>query len=77
MKPTQYFRSKEELTAFAKSFAKSHPQNWFVRTTLECNHKVNERRKSVILISGERIVQRLIICNTCKSFNVELKSDNV
>ena len=74
MKPTQYFRNKSELSAFAKNFRALHPQNWFLRTTLECDHRVNERRQSIILISDEKIVQRLTICNTCKKANVELKT---
>lgn len=65
MKPTIYFSKKSEMTAFAKTFAKEHVANWFLRTTLECDHKVNERRKSIVLISGETIVRRLTICGTC------------
>jgi hypothetical protein len=77
MKPTKYFSTKSALTDFAKTFAKSHPQNWFLRTTLECAHKVNERRKSIILISDEKIVQRLTICGTCKNANVEPQNKTV
>ena len=71
MKPTQYVAKKLELTHFAEMFRASHPKNWYLRTTLECDHRVNERRKSVVLISGETIVQRIIICGTCKKANVE------
>ncbi len=65
MKVTQFFKSKSALTSAAKAHAKSQPGNWFIRTTLECNHRVRERRKAVILVTGETIVQRLILCNTC------------
>lgn len=71
MKPTQYFSTKAELTDFARAFRALHPQNWYLRTTLECDHRVNERRQSIVLISDEKVVQRLIICNTCKKANVE------
>jgi hypothetical protein len=73
MIPTKYFSTKSELTDFAKAFRAMHPLNWFLRTTLECDHKVNERRKSIILIADEKIVQRLTICGTCKNANVEPK----
>ncbi len=66
MKPTQYVSRKSELTAIAKAFAKEHPKNWYIKTTLECDHKVNERRKGVFLVTGEKLVQRLIVCATCK-----------
>ena len=71
MKPTQYFRNKSEITNFAKAFRTLHPLNWYVRTTLECDHRVNERRKAIVLISDEKVVQRIIVCNTCKKANVE------
>lgn len=74
MKPTRYFATKSELSDFAKAFRVLHPQNWYLRTTLECGHRVNERRKSIILISDEKIVQRLVICNTCKMANQEPKT---
>lgn len=73
MKPTLYFATKLELTNFAKAFRGLHPQNWFLRTTLECDHRVNERRKAIVLISDEKVVQRIIVCATCKNANVEPK----
>lgn len=66
MKPTIYVANKAKLTELAKLFAKEHPANWYLRTTLECDHKVNEKRKAVVLISNETLVQRLIVCATCK-----------
>lgn len=74
MKPTQFLAKKSELTAFAKAFRLLHPKNWYLRTTLECNHRVNERRKSIVLISDEKVVQRLILCGICKKANVEPKN---
>lgn len=76
MRPTIYFARKSEMTDFAKEFAKSHPENWYLRTTLECDHKVNEKRKAAILISGEKLVQRLIVCGTCKPKKEENGSRN-
>tara|TARA_R110002126_G_scaffold78629_1_gene195643 strand:+ start:19464 stop:19688 length:225 start_codon:yes stop_codon:yes gene_type:complete len=66
MKPTQYVSRKSEMTDIAKSFAKKHPENWYIKTTLECDHKVNERRKGVFLVTAEKLVQRVIVCGTCK-----------
>ncbi len=66
---TKYFRTKAEITNFANNFRTLHPLNWFVRTTLECDHRVNERRKAIVLISDEKVVQRIIVCNTCKKAN--------
>jgi hypothetical protein len=65
MRPTIYFSSKSEMTDFAKEFAKYEPGNWFLRTTLECDHRVRENRKAIVLISGEKVVRRLIYCATC------------
>lgn len=65
MRPTIYVNTKLELTETAKAFAKEHPNNWYLRTTLECDHKVNEKRKAVVLITGEKLVRRLIVCQTC------------
>lgn len=65
MKPTKFFRSKAEMTAFAKQFAEK-VNCWYLRTTLHCNHDVIGKRKAIILVEKETIVQRLIQCNTCK-----------
>lgn len=63
-----FFTKKSEMTAFAKAFTRYNAGNWFLRTTLPCNHRVRERRKAIILITGETIVRRLVICSTCKEF---------
>lgn len=65
MKPTKFFKSKATMTAFAKQFAKN-ANSWFLRTTLHCNHDVIGKRKAIVLVKDETIVQRLIQCNTCK-----------
>ncbi len=65
MKATKYFRTKEAMTQFAKNFKSMHPLNWYIRTTLECDHAVIEKRKAIVLIEKERVVQRLIYCNIC------------
>ncbi len=77
MLATKYFRTKAEITAFAKAFSALHPLNWFVRTTLECDHRVNERRKAIVLISDEKVVQRIIVCNTCKKANVSPQNEKL
>lgn len=77
MKPTKYFATKSELTDFAKTFRTFHPLNWYIRTTLECDHRVNEHRQAIVLINDEKLVQRLIVCNICKKANnVEPLKDN-
>lgn len=65
MKATKYFRTKEALTQFAKNFKSMHPLNWYIRTTLECDHAVIEKRKAIVLIAHERVVQRLVYCKIC------------
>lgn len=65
MKATKYFRTKETMTQFAKSFKAAHPLNWFIRTTLECDHAVIEKRKAIVLVAHEKVEQRLIYCRIC------------
>lgn len=66
MKPTKFFSQKSAMTDFAKAFKAEHHLNWYVRTTMECNHKVIEKRKAIILMNEEKAVQRLVYCGTCK-----------
>lgn len=66
MKPTKYFSQKSAMTDFAKAFRAEAPLNWYVRTTLECNHRVVEKRKAIILMNEEKAVQRLVCCGICK-----------
>lgn len=64
MRPTKYFKNATEMTAFAKDFASVQP-NWYLRTTLQCDHVLNEKRKAIVLISKESLVRSLIVCSTC------------
>ena len=65
MRATKYFRTKEAMTQFALEFRTQHPLNWYVRTTLECDHAVIQKRKAIILISDEKVMQRVIYCPIC------------
>lgn len=65
MRATKYFRTKEAMTQFAHEFKAQHPLNWYIRTTLECDHAVIQKRKAVVLISDEKVIQRLIYCKIC------------
>ena len=65
MLATKYFRTKEQMTQFARSFKALHPLNWYIKTTLECDHAVIQKRKALLLISNETIQQRVIYCPIC------------
>jgi hypothetical protein len=65
MKATKYFRTKEAMTQFAKNFRTLHPLNWYLKSTLECDHAVIQKRKALILVNNETIVQRVIYCPIC------------
>lgn len=76
MKATKYFRTKQAMSNFAKEFRKMHPLNWYVKTTLECDHAIIQRRKALLLVSDESIIQRVILCPICNEHGnaVEVKS---
>lgn len=65
MRATKYFRTKEQMTQFAREFKALHPLNWYIRTTLECDHAVISKRKAIVLISDEKVIQRIIYCPIC------------
>lgn len=65
MRATKYFRNSTDMADFATVFCKEHKDHWMIRTTLRCDHIINERRKSIVLVSNETIIQRLITCRTC------------
>lgn len=65
MKATKYFRTKEAMTQFARNFKAMHPLNWYLKTTLECDHAIINKRKALVLVSDEKIVQRVIYCPIC------------
>lgn len=65
MRATKYFRTKEAMTQFAREFKAQHPLNWYLKTTLECDHAVIQKRKALVLVSNETVVQRVIYCPIC------------
>lgn len=65
MRATKYFRTKEAMTLFAREFKAQHPLNWYIRTTLECDHAVIQKRKAIVLVSDEKVIQRIIYCPIC------------
>ena len=65
MRATKYFRTKEAMTTFAREFKALHPLNWYLKTTLECDHAVIQKRKALVLISKETVIQRVIYCPIC------------
>ena len=65
MKATKYFRTKEAMTQFARDFKAMHPHNWYLKTTLECDHAIINKRKALVLVNDEKIVQRVIYCPIC------------
>lgn len=76
MKATKYFRKKADMTAFAKSFAREHDDNWFLRSTRYCDHAIDGKRPAIILITKESLVQRLILCRTCNIHGNSIEMHN-
>lgn len=80
MKATKYFRTKEAMTEFAKNFKTLHPLNWYIRTTLECDHAVIQKRKAIVFVADEKVVQRIILCKICNqhgnAIDVQPKTEN-
>lgn len=65
MRATKYFKNSADMADFAKHFKVLNKNNWYIRTTLICDHVLNENRKAIVLATGETIVQRLITCKVC------------
>jgi hypothetical protein len=65
MKATKYFRRKSDMTAFAEKFRLADYNHWYLKTTLTCDHAIKEKRKGIVLVDKEQIVQRLIYCPIC------------
>ena len=65
MRATKYFRNSTDMAVFAKVFCDEHKDHWMLRTTLRCDHIINENRKAIVLVNNETIIQRLITCRTC------------
>jgi hypothetical protein len=51
------------MANFAKEFKQQEQFNWYLRTTLQCDHLINEKRKAIV--NNETIIQRLISCRVC------------
>lgn len=67
MRATKYFRNATDMVAFAQNFCNEQKHRWFVRTTLRCDHLINEKRQAIVLVENETIVQRLIVCKKCNT----------
>lgn len=65
MRATKYFRTKDAMTQFAREFKAQLPLNWYIRTTLECDHAVIQKRKAIVLVNNEKVVQRVVYCPIC------------
>ncbi len=65
MKATKYFKNATDMANFANQFKAEQSFNWYIRTTLQCDHLINEKRKAIVLVHNETIVQRLITCRVC------------
>ncbi|MFK5891357.1 MAG: hypothetical protein QM486_11575 [Flavobacteriaceae bacterium] len=68
MRATKYFKTKEDMFAFAKQFCEVATNRWFVKTKLRCDHVLNQKRTAVILNAGETMVQRIITCKICNVY---------
>ncbi len=66
MRVTAYFQNSQEMADKAKAWKRERSDRWFIRTTFTCDHVQHERRKSIALVEGETIVQKLITCKTCQ-----------
>ena len=66
MKATKFFLNSTEMADFAKEYRAPNKQNrHYFRTYLQCNHRMNEQRKAMVLTDNETIVQKLITCRVC------------
>lgn len=80
MLATKYFRTKEQMTTFARNFKALHPLNWYLKTTLECDHAIIQKRKALVLVSNETVIQRVIYCPICNEHGnaiVELNTNKL
>lgn len=66
MKATKFFLNSTEMADFAKDYRAANKRNrQYFRTYLQCNHRMNEQRKAMVLTDNETIVQKLITCKVC------------
>lgn len=66
MRVTAYFQNSTEMSAKAELWAFECSDRYFIRTTMRCDHLHHEKRKAIILIEGETVIQKLITCKTCQ-----------
>lgn len=81
MKATKYFKNSTDMALFAESFKAKQKDNWYLRTSLRCDHVLNENRKAIVLVNNETLVQRLIACKVCNihgnAIDVEPKKEKI
>lgn len=75
MRATKYFKNSTDMTAYAEFFCNTHKDRWMIRTTLRCDHVLNENRKAIILANNETMVQRLIVCKVCNKHGNSYETD--
>ncbi len=68
MRVTAYFDKGIDMSAKAERWAFERSDRWFVRTTMRCDHIHHEKRKAILLVEGEQVVQKLITCKICKKY---------
>lgn len=69
MRVTVYFENSQEMADLAKEWAKEMSSRWFIRTTMRCDHVHHEKRKAIILVEGEQVIQKLVTCKTCSKYS--------
>ncbi len=65
MRVTAYFENGTEMSRTAKKWKKERSDRWYVRTTFMCDHIHHESRNSILLMEGEKAIQKLTVCKTC------------
>lgn len=65
MRPTAYFSNSSDMAECAKIWKKERTNRWYIRTTLQCDHVPHEKRKAIVLIEADRVIQQLITCKSC------------
>lgn len=77
MRVTAFYPNSEQMANDAKGWAGERSDRYYIRTTLRCNHVAHEKRKAIVLVQGEKVMQNLITCKTCHQHTpnyVELKN---
>lgn len=68
MRVTAYFTNSAEMSARAEIWAYERSDRWYIRTTMRCDHVHHEKRKAIVLIEGEKVIQKLITCKMCNKY---------